>query len=289
MKKTNRPNRPAKRRKPKSGKRRNTSVKPAAAREPAAARNHTVFSLPSTVPADLPDTGRPAITVTREFFQPARVHYEMLDRDRVLDAFRKLECMDFYSNEQRWVWLYCDEAKTLKFPRGDVDEMIILGSFRRWQGKEMILDVRSFERVAMAIAFFDKHIPRTAARVTDVTVFNKLMSPKEAAATMKSDVFAQHDVSRVDLDQTLAELKSAVADDEAGSSTDKMDRLIAIMMQDIDKPLPLAERFPTNFYEDGLEPLERTLLWRQRVAMEHWNGNTEFSFNDLVREMTGRR
>jgi hypothetical protein len=50
-----------------------------------------------------------------------------------------------------------------------------------------------------------------------------------------------------------------------------------------------VERFPTNYYEDGIDQLHATLQIRQRLAFEHWNGNTGFSFEDIVRLMVESR
>ena len=73
-------------------------------------------------------------TVTSEIAQPIRLYYQIADPRRLLARFRKLRCLDFDSAEDRWVWLYADEAKTLKFKKSYSSippklHPIVIGSF----------------------------------------------------------------------------------------------------------------------------------------------------------------
>ena len=44
----------------------------------------------------------------------------------------------------------------------------------------------------------------------------------------------------------------------------------------------LVERFPVNFYEEGIDGLRLFLNLRNVVAMQHWLGNSEYSLHDAL-------
>ena len=130
----------------------------------------------------MPD--RPLLaTTTGEPFQPARLHYFVGDRRRLEACFRKLRCMCFEKDRNGWVWHYDDEARSLKFKQSwkDVSKHgpVVLGSFYFRGNSEAELYVRSFERALMAVPFFDEHVPRIIASITDMDVANRLFSADE--------------------------------------------------------------------------------------------------------------
>ena len=52
------------------------------------------------------------------------------------------------------------------------------------------------------------------------------------------------------------------------------------------KPLELVESIPPNFYEDGISSLKSLLSFRRTLAIKHWQGETEYSAFDLIKEIT---
>jgi hypothetical protein len=46
--------------------------------------------------------------------------------------------------------------------------------------------------------------------------------------------------------------------------------------------LPEVERFPVNYYEDGIKLLEASLRMRETVSLEHWKGNKDFTLFDVI-------
>lgn len=53
--------------------------------------------------------------------------------------------------------------------------------------------------------------------------------------------------------------------------------------------LPLVERFPCYFHEDGVTPLKLLLLSRQAIAIQHYTGNTEYTLQDYMLEVVNRQ
>lgn len=101
-------------------------------------------------------------TTTGEFYQLARVYYEVVNKKTVEGAFRKLRCMDFDPQRDRWVWLFEAEAKKLRFQKTHNQlsksvRPLVNGAFTFRGENQMLLDVRSWERATKAIEFFDKH------------------------------------------------------------------------------------------------------------------------------------
>jgi hypothetical protein len=50
----------------------------------------------------------------------------------------------------------------------------------------------------------------------------------------------------------------------------------------VTESLPEVERFPVNYYEDGIKLLEASLRMRETVSLEHWKGNKDFTLFDVI-------
>jgi hypothetical protein len=114
------------------------------------------------------------VTLTGELVQPIRLYYHLAEKKLLIHRFRRLRCMDFDQNGNRWVWLYEYESRTLSFqkPYSSVPkEMhpVVIGSFFL-KGDEAFLDLRSFDRAIKAIPFFHEHVGPDAARITHAAV-----------------------------------------------------------------------------------------------------------------------
>ncbi|MBV8885083.1 MAG: hypothetical protein JO235_13955 [Chroococcidiopsidaceae cyanobacterium CP_BM_RX_35] len=124
-------------------------------------------------------------TRTGEPYQPARVYYQVSNQKTVIGAFQKLRCMDFDRERNRRVWLYEHEAaKKLRFtkPHNQIPKQfrpVIIGDFTFRGEEQMLLDLRSLERVIKAIDFFAKRINHRVAKATHVRVVNRYFSSQE--------------------------------------------------------------------------------------------------------------
>ena len=229
-----------------------------------------------------------AFTSTGEIFQPVRVHYRVADTDGLLNAFAALRCIDYDSKLRRWVWIYFAEAEELHFKnRPDTQEPIVIGEFLRKGKDEAVLNVRSVERAINAILFFDGYIPRDVAKVTHVTVINKLFSIEEGASIKRLDqLFDRGDITvrkPEEITGKLLEIKSG--------TENKMERLVGLsrlISELASEPAPEIEKFPAYYYEDGVESLNAALIQRQLIALEHWKGNTNYTAMDAIRQFLMR-
>ena len=51
------------------------------------------------------------------------------------------------------------------------------------------------------------------------------------------------------------------------------------------KPMAKIERLPVHFYEEGINQLENGLKMREVIAMQLWNGNSDYNFHKLIQEI----
>lgn len=224
-------------------------------------------------------------TVTGEFFQPVRLHYRVPSAVSLRRAFRKLRCLDDDRARQRWVWLYDFEARGIRFQKSYREipahlHPIVIGSIYLRKPGEMLLDLRSCERAVQAIAFFDKHLSRSVAELTDASIVNRLF-PADDPKLAPEHLFDRLPVTRRDPDaeaRRIYKLIAGIADP---------DERARVAFADIEagarQPLPEVERMPTNYYEDGLENFESVLRFRQVVAMKHWLGETDYTLGDAIK------
>ena len=229
------------------------------------------------------------VTVTGEPYQPSRVFYELTDPEKIQNIFSRLRCMDYDPDQLRWVWLYHAESKKLKFLNSYSKipinlRPIVIGSFFIISDNEMFLDVNSFERVTKAITFFDEYLPKTVAKVTDVAIVNKMFSNIDGTAPQHKDFFDNNPKVMIRSGESVTEISKVVS-----SASTQSERLI-LAQAHFDKmakeQLPEIERLPSNFYEDGIEGLEMKLKMRIMIAHEHWLGNKDYSFYDLMQKIT---
>jgi len=224
-------------------------------------------------------------TLTGEHFQPVRLHYKVLDQQGLQRAFKTLRCLDYDRTQHRWCWLYEHEARRLRFKQSyskipEIMRPIVIGSFFLRPGDQLLLDLRSCERAILAIPFFDKHLPRSVATVTEAEVVSRLFSAENRILT-PDRLFDRQASTFIDPQAALGRLKDRIA-----SVSDRQEKLGAAMeeMESSSKqPLPEIERFPIHFYDDGIDGFAAILRSRQTVALQHWLGNAKYTLMDAVR------
>ncbi len=221
-------------------------------------------------------------TVTGETVQPIRLYYQVADERRLIHGFNQLRCVDFDQAGNRWVWLYAYEARTLKFEKSysfipKKMHPIVIGSFFL-KGNELFLDLRSFDRAIKAIPFFDKHVGPDVARITHAAVVNRLFDAREQFGPNLDVFFRSNKVTERCPDKSAAEIESLIEAHRA----DREFEWSPIFEQRAKEPFPEIEKFPVNFYEDGISSFKTALRFRQIIAFEHWKGNADYTFHDVL-------
>jgi hypothetical protein len=231
------------------------------------------------------------VTMTGEPYQLVRIHFSVHNKNKVLEKLTQLNCITYNEHQNIWRWVYKDEAKSLKFkksyPLSRKKRPIILGTFHFGPTiHQMYLNVTSFERATKGIIFFDKHIKRSHAKVTDIEVVNKLFKAVQAGLPHHDDYFDIQKTQKT-LPEVLINRLSMIA-----SSIDdtriRSDLSFSYLEKIAKEPLAEVERFPIYYYEDGIEKIQTSLRMRQFIALQHWNGRTDYTFYDLSHEIIYR-
>lgn len=231
-------------------------------------------------------------TMTGEDYQPARLYYRVGQKNAVLGRFKRLRCIDYDSSQNRWAWLYQEEAKDIKFDRSyrDIpkhDRPVVLGYFSLEGEQTLRLDVDSFERVIEAIVFFDSKINRRLANVTTVKVVNKLFPEaiaEEERFNHHTHFFEQLQAANFEREmEKVEELTAQCETDE-----EKEEVALAYLEKRMKKTLPEVEELGVHFYEDGIENMDMSLRMRHVEAIEHWKGNKNFTQHDVMNTILER-
>jgi hypothetical protein len=225
-----------------------------------------------------------AMTTTGELLQLIRLHYAVEDSEKLQALFASLRCLEYDASQARWVWLYTEEARTLPFKDRRAGKNVVLGEFVFKGQTEVVLNLRSFERATNALVFFDHHIPRMVAHVTAMTVSNRLLSTAEAASLGSLDQYFDHaEVVVTDPASLLHDVEELVA--RTPDLHERFALLDQYMTDRAQAPVPTMERLPLSFYEDGIGAVEALLSIRQVIAMHHWQGDTSYTYQDMIRDM----
>jgi hypothetical protein len=224
------------------------------------------------------------MTTTGEILQLIRLHYEVEDIEQLRALFASLRCMEYDASQRRWVWLYTEEARTLSFKNSRAADNVVLGEFVCKGETDVVLNLRSFERATNALGFFDRHMPRTVARVTAMTVSNRLLSTAEAASLGSLDQYFDHaEVVVTDPASLLHDVEELVA--RTPNLHERFARLDQYLTDRAHAPVSALERLPVHYYEDGIRAVEALLSLRQVRAMHHWQGNTRYTYQEMIRDM----
>lgn len=230
-------------------------------------------------------------TVTGEPFQPARLYYHISNKKTVINVFRKLRCMEYDRSRDRWVWTYDNEAQKIHFDRSYKQipkdmRPVVIGYFLLTNDQEMQLELNSFKRVVAAIEFFQKHINRHAAQITKLRVVNKMTSVPDNPESQKiaSDLRSLLDSDRVyipNYQQLLEEIEHISTEDQ--ESKDKA--INDYLTKNLQKELPEIEEILLDPDDEDLGFLNLSLALKQKEALQHWLGNTDYNQLDAMSEI----
>ncbi len=233
-------------------------------------------------------------TYTGEPSQPVRVYYQVTNPKTVLGVFKKLRCVYFEQALNRWRWIYEHEAKKLRFEMSyskipKEAKPIILGDFFFRGERELLLEVRSFDRAIKAIDFFEKRINFRAAQATKLRVVNRFFAASEfnVEQLLAPPYDRFFDGDEVDLPAPLlkeTEFGSKSQLNEEDSQSAELEELEAQLKEKI----PEIEEIPLDFYRDSSlswSRLQLALTLRNIEAYQHFSGNESFSQYDLIEQM----
>jgi len=231
------------------------------------------------------------MTMTDEFYQPARIHYTVHDKSRLQELFVGLECMDYDEQNDRWVVHFEDEAADTMKLKKSVEEIVpearpvVIASLFSPEESQMYVDVNSFERLIEIIKFLNLFVDRRIAVATHFQLYNVFSTVRDGQP-FHDLIFGTDPVPRP---QENTELESFV--DRINQGEDR-EAVLQEAMQNIErknrKPLDRIETLPLFFdddqvnFEEEISRLTMIVKGRVIIAGEHYKGNTDFSWHDLM-------
>jgi hypothetical protein len=234
------------------------------------------------------DSSTLLMTITEEFFQPARIYYDVYDQVAVQNIFLDLKCMDYDDQKDRWVWNYTDEAKNIHFKRSWSElpkdtHPLVIGSIYAPKENQMYIDVNSFERVPAAVRFFSDRIDQKIAEVTHMQLYNKISRVRDGIPDHHK-LFEEILSHRPDPD---AEMHALITEAKKSGNLEKLrDQILKEQFEKSKHAMATIETmkiyYDIGHEEDCLETIQGGLSMRTAVALEHDRGNTDFTFYDFL-------
>ena len=234
------------------------------------------------------DSSTLLMTMTEEFFQPARIYYDVDDQVALQNIFLDLKCIDYDDQKNRWVWNYTDEAKKIDFKRTWSElpketHPLVIGSLYAHRENQMYIDVNSFERVPAAVRFFGDRIAQKIAEVTHMQLYNKISRVRDGIPDHHK-FFEEILSHRPDPD---AEIHALIAEAKESGNLEKMrDQFFKEQYVKSKHKMDTIETMKVYYdignEEDCLETIQSGLRMRTAVALEHDRGNTDFTFSDFL-------
>jgi len=230
------------------------------------------------------------VTTTKEPLMPIRLYYDVFDKKRFLQRLSQLECVRLESEDQ-FLITYEKEAQRLPLavPYDQVPEDVypVLLAFGRFVDETHIqLDLRSFERGLGMIEFLDQEIDRSLAQITHIASYNKVSTKADFKdiTLLEFDKFFSEDTLTIrDPEEALQRLEAAL---EKEDDQDEKQKIVEHHFHDMAQhDLPLIEKYPIYYYDEGIESVRTTLMLRAIVALEHWRGNTACKPLDVVQRV----
>ena len=232
-------------------------------------------------------------TLTDELFQPVRLYYTIYNKPKLIAHFKNLKCIDYDADLDEGILMYIEEATDFnlnvapnKIPK-KAQPLIIAKLFIE-DKNTLLIDLRSIERAAEIILFMDKHISQTVIKITHAAIYNKLISTshrkfKDITNIDYDDLFNEKRITFNDPEKKISETKAIFA-----SHKNKEEAIKALSQKtedDAKKPLPEVEKFPIYYYEEGITHFKTACQFRQIIATQHFLGEKNFSFHDLIQEL----
>jgi hypothetical protein len=231
------------------------------------------------------------MTITEEFFQPARIYYDVYDQVALQDIFLGLKCMDYDDQKNRWVWNYTDEAKKIQFKRSCSEipkesHPLVIGSLYAPNENQMYIDVNSFERVPAAIRFFGDRINQKIAEVTHIQLYNKISRIRDGIPDHHK-LFEKILNNRPDPD---AEMHALIAEaKKSGNLEELRNQFFKEQFKKSQHKMDIIETIKVYYdfghEEDCLETVQAGLRMRTAIAIEHDSGNTDFTVSDFLNKV----
>lgn len=237
---------------------------------------------------------KPFLTVeTGEAYQPIRICYELLQKDKLIETLNNLKCCEKNVAGTSWNWFWKEECADLHFEsldtyRKNTDYPPRLGTLIL-RDKYLYLNLPSFKRACLALPFFHRLIEGSIAIADHADFINKVFGTDERLPHGFSELFKDDELEKIvqqrilEYEQVQEKVENAKTPEEAFSI------LSDYTEKETHKRLPYAERY--EFQHDKNPDPDVVFLGfyiflrgRELVAIRRWFGNTNYTLADASDE-----
>jgi|JFJP01.1.fsa_nt_gi hypothetical protein len=227
----------------------------------------------------------PMHNVANEIFQPVRLHYNILKPSEFFKIIDNLNCIDSIGEIRRWY--YCGEILQTKYkierPTGN-HEFWIIGKIKI-TNKEMQFTINSIERTELALTFVDKRFSRKILYLKSMDIYNKLSEHNQENLKFYEPLenFFDNKPIKKHLSESAENLLNRLQHAKNVKESQKI--LFQFYEMTKHKQQPEYKNFIPTFYDDGIEFFRTTLILHQRLAYEHFIGNTNLTMQELIEKL----
>ncbi len=238
---------------------------------------------------------KPFLTVeTGEAYQPVRLTYQILQKDKLIAALKKIHCL-IPKNENAWTWHWDHECTDLHFESLDSfkknpEHPLRLGTFTI-RDNMLYLNLPSFKRACMGAPFFFKLIDSTIVKISKADFINKVFGLSERLPHGFSELFNEEELEKIVYQRIhdYETVKERV--EQAPNAKEAFSILSEYTKTESEKRLPYTERYAFEYHEKlGTDPdvmflgFYIFLRGRELVAIRRWFGETGFTLSDAAEE-----
>jgi hypothetical protein len=237
---------------------------------------------------------KPFLTVeTGEAYQPIRLTYDMLDKDKLIATLNELKCCKKNTSANSWSWYWEEETADLHFESLDSykknPEHPVRLSTLTIRDNRFYINLSSFKRACLAVPFFHKAISKQIITINHADFVNKVFGLDERLPHGFSELFKEEELERI-VQQRASDYASAQEKCEHAKTAEEAFQIISNYTKtESQKRLPYAERY--SFTEDTSKDPDVVFLGfyiflrgRELVAIRRWFGNSGYNLADAAEE-----
>ncbi len=238
---------------------------------------------------------KPFLTVeTGEAYQPIRMTYDVVNKDNLLSALSRLQCLEKNPTPNSWNWYWrgeCNEEhfESLDSFRRNPQHPVRLGTVTLRDDK-LFMNLPSFKRACMAVPFFYKLINKDVAVAHHADFINKVFGLDERLPHGFTELFKDDELDRILRQRVDDYNKVQTQCEKAASAEEALTLLSDYTHVEAKKKLPYAERYLFDLVrQDDPEIIFLSfyiyLQGREIVAIKRWFGETGYTLADATDEV----
>lgn len=237
---------------------------------------------------------KPFLTVeTGEAYQPIRVAYDLLQPDKLDDAFSKLKCMESKENHSNWSIFWCAETEELHFEslesyKKTPNKPLRLGGFIV-KDNILYLNLPSFKRACLLVPLLSNLIDSSIIKINKADFLNKVFGLSERLPHGFAEMYDENDLEKIVRQRAVDYEKVRERCEQAATAEEAFSILSEYTEAESHKRLPYAERY--IFHEYDNDNMDHTFLGfyiflrsRELVAIRRWFGETGYTISDALDE-----